>query len=356
MKFIEIVATCLLWISGGLCDAEAGFPQPFLVPSPVNLQARPVSFVPIVPILPFPTQCQNKGSVQLGSKCIFVESTSLSWNEANRYCGQLGYKLTEITSGEDYFKLISYLRSRGLSKYSYWVGAAKISNLFWQWVSQGIPLHTTFWAVTFVNGKGVKEPIDDSFKTCGLLDARRSHFLNTESCQARYGFICEKDLAVGPIIPRPRPQPWWPTFFGGEDGESNCPDGWEYDIADGKCYFFVKGDLQTFEDAKTACEAKDAELVTILSQDQNTFLTSVYNENEDDGDLWIGLFSDPMGIFFWLNSDPLDYTNWAAGHPVPPFPSCGTINYADGEWTAHSCADTKGYICEKEADSEEENE
>ncbi|KAL7638579.1 UNVERIFIED_CONTAM: hypothetical protein RMT77_011151 [Armadillidium vulgare] len=363
MKVAVLLIFSFLFFESARCDAGHAVPQPIPLPQPFPLDssaAFPIDtsftlqFNQQNPLSILPNFCNVKGSVLVGNKCLLIERTALSWEESNRYCSQIGFKLLEILGGEEYFNLISFLRAKGLLSNSYWIGAAKRFNNIWTWVSQGLPIHNTFWAVTFLNGKGVKEPISQltryASSDCGELSKSRSHFIKAEQCSTRNSFICEKSFNTRPQFLPPSANPWFvkPHFLDGEDDTAalECPVGWTHSDTQLKCYLLVKDVEVTFSDAKTNCEGVSSTLVAINSPEENAVLQDI--SGSDSGYVYIGLFSDAAGSFEWVTNEPVTYTNWGSGEPATASMSCGSFNLDTGEWKDNSCQDLQGYICEAE--------
>uniref|UniRef100_A0A7N8WQB0 C-type lectin domain-containing protein n=1 Tax=Mastacembelus armatus TaxID=205130 RepID=A0A7N8WQB0_9TELE len=89
-----------------------------------------------------------------------------------------------------------------------------------------------------------------------------------------------------------------------------CPDWYEFGEF---CYkpFEVK---KTWHDARRACRALGAELVSILSMTEQSWLESyLYMATSD---VWTGLNDLGLpGMFSWSNEHMVTFTYWAPGEP-----------------------------------------
>ncbi|KAK0401930.1 hypothetical protein QR680_016056 [Steinernema hermaphroditum] len=110
-----------------------------------------------------------------------------------------------------------------------------------------------------------------------------------------------------------------------------CPDGWALFPKTNSCYrhYFEK---KNYEDAKAACVAEGAALVTITSVDENEFVQVISTMDEDqrwNGQPWIGAYTDaPDGLptssfqWKWVDGQPWGYTNWCPENPDHNWEKC----------------------------------
>ena len=104
-----------------------------------------------------------------------------------------------------------------------------------------------------------------------------------------------------------------------------CPCGWVE--SDSFCYFMDGSREEEWDDARTKCQEKEADLAVITSSTQNNFLYSLINSNTQDSwyGTWIGLEQNAQNEFYWVNGTPLSgqYSNWASGQPTNNGEKCG---------------------------------
>ncbi|XP_059205977.1 lactose-binding lectin l-2-like [Centropristis striata] len=104
----------------------------------------------------------------------------------------------------------------------------------------------------------------------------------------------------------------------------NCPLFWH--SFNGRCYKYISTHL-TWADAELYCVSEGANLVSIHSLDENTFVNAVIkNSDPAQGMTWIGL-SDTQkeGGWMWSDGSAVKYFLWDAGQP----------NNAGGEHCVH---------------------
>jgi hypothetical protein len=114
----------------------------------------------------------------------------------------------------------------------------------------------------------------------------------------------------------------------------------------GHCYFL---DLtpRTFLDARNACTAEGAHLVTINSYEEDTFAASITIGLE----AWMGLTRDPpsnpklRASFKWITGEPMLVDAWRGSEPD----GSGQCARRTGTgWADAGCAETFVAICERE--------
>jgi len=129
--------------------------------------------------------------------------------------------------------------------------------------------------------------------------------------------------------------------------EPICAEGEVYFPSVGHCYW-LNSDALGWDDARTACQARGGDLVSILSEAENDIVNSVRVSNNN----WLGL-ADPTGAqdFAWSDGEPYVYQRWKGGQPNNPATErCVRIrgNAGDANWETKPCADALPSICERE--------
>ncbi|XP_072038583.1 CD209 antigen-like protein A [Amphiura filiformis] len=132
--------------------------------------------------------------------------------------------------------------------------------------------------------------------------------------------------------------------------QSACDWGWkEYN---GKCYYIQAPSVQSWDYARTTCQAKGGDLVVINNQAENDFLR---RKLISSGGHWIGLTdAESEGTFVWVDTTfartggkDLLYTNWQDGEPNQ-LGEEDCITMSTGGWNDEDCSTSdNGYICEK---------
>ncbi len=104
---------------------------------------------------------------------------------------------------------------------------------------------------------------------------------------------------------------------------------------------------KTWSEAKVDCESRGGNLVTITSQEENDFVSSL--TEEEDG-VWIGFIDEVTeGDWQWVTGEPVTYTDWASEEPNNSGEGEDYASiYSWGEWNDLSDEETHYYICEWE--------
>ncbi len=108
----------------------------------------------------------------------------------------------------------------------------------------------------------------------------------------------------------------------------------------------------TWSDAKAWCENNGGHLVTITSEEEQSFVQSL----NDGTNVWIGAYREQREdwVWKWVTGEAWDYTNWAEGEPndspnVVPDENCVTL--WPMEWndlSNENVYEQYGFICEWE--------
>ncbi|XP_005917437.1 macrophage mannose receptor 1 [Haplochromis burtoni] len=129
------------------------------------------------------------------------------------------------------------------------------------------------------------------------------------------------------------------------DGELRCsgPDWFEF----GDFCYKPFGDKKTWHDAQSSCRALGAELVSILSMTEQSWLEGyLYMATSD---IWIGL-NDLFyaGLFSWSDQHITTFTYWAPGEPNNHdgfSEDCVEMLHQSGRWNDVTCTELNTYVC-----------
>ncbi|KAM7392700.1 hypothetical protein PAMA_007697 [Pampus argenteus] len=129
------------------------------------------------------------------------------------------------------------------------------------------------------------------------------------------------------------------------DGELRCsgPDWYEF----GDFCYKPFEDKKTWNDAQDTCRGLGAELVSILSMTEQSWLESyLYLATSD---VWTGLndMFEP-GMFAWSDEHMVTFTYWAPGEPnnyAGFSEDCVEMLYQTGRWNDVPCTELNTYIC-----------
>nr|XP_046272979.1 lactose-binding lectin l-2-like [Scatophagus argus] len=129
----------------------------------------------------------------------------------------------------------------------------------------------------------------------------------------------------------------------------NCPTFW-YSF-NGRCYKYVSSHLN-WADAELHCVSEGANLVSIHSQEEQTFVKDlVKNFDPNEGWTWIGLSdTHKEGSWMWSDGSAVDFTFWAPQEPNNQGgnENCAHLNFgSDFKWNDRPCDSTYTSVCEK---------
>jgi len=111
----------------------------------------------------------------------------------------------------------------------------------------------------------------------------------------------------------------------------SCQYG-DFDEEIGKCKFkrYQRGVMTTWVNSKRICESLGGHLVTIMSPDENSAVTSFGEQ------LWMGLNDIAQeGHWVWVTGEPVPYTDWASGEPRSSEHDCARLYH--GDWYSFRC-------------------
>ncbi|XP_029315382.1 CD209 antigen-like protein E [Cottoperca gobio] len=126
--------------------------------------------------------------------------------------------------------------------------------------------------------------------------------------------------------------------------KKTCPAGWR--MFSCACYLF-SNEARSWDRARQDCRQRGADLVVINSDEEQTFLFGLINQ-----DTWIGLNDrDEEGTWKWVDGTPLTQTpvrNWGPSQPDSAGnEDCASIRHATKDWNDRDCEHFLLSICEK---------
>ncbi|GAA6074574.1 macrophage mannose receptor 1, partial [Tachysurus ichikawai] len=129
------------------------------------------------------------------------------------------------------------------------------------------------------------------------------------------------------------------------DGELRCSGNDWHEFGE-FCYkpFTEK---RTWHEAQSACRRHGAELVSIMSLTEQSWLQSYLHLATSD--VWIGLNDlEFSGFFTWSDKHQVKFTYWAPGEPNNHMgfkEDCVEMYYQTGRWNDVTCTELNTYIC-----------
>ncbi|PKN43759.1 MAG: hypothetical protein CVU63_12180 [Deltaproteobacteria bacterium HGW-Deltaproteobacteria-20] len=126
-------------------------------------------------------------------------------------------------------------------------------------------------------------------------------------------------------------------------GTTDCDEpGAQFWPKNGHCYFVLGAGANDWSSQGDACASSGAYLVTITSQDEQSFVAPLV----EDQDRWIG-YQRTGAEFEWVTGEPTDFENWGQGEPNESDDACARIR-PNGTWADRGCSSNYGAICERE--------
>ncbi|CAG10208.1 unnamed protein product, partial [Tetraodon nigroviridis] len=275
--------------------------------------------------------------------------------------------LSEQTENCNFFTCIFQQISRS-KEGQYYIGMTLNLDKSFSWVD-GSPVTFTAWEANEPNFANNDENCVTMYQNMG--------YWNDINCGSELPSICKRssDFANTTVAPTVVPiggcPPEWEAFQGkvrvNKDIQihlliQNASSAISLSIGFlffTQCYKFVVGNNKNWQDARSHCIYHRGNLVSILNQREEAFLTTQmvkYNE-----DWWIGMSDINWEMHFtWTDGKGISYTNWAKGQPSSG-PSgrfsdrelydCvmmfGGTSKRMGLWKVEDCYSKRAFICKK---------
>uniref|UniRef100_A0A4W6CH01 Macrophage mannose receptor 1 n=1 Tax=Lates calcarifer TaxID=8187 RepID=A0A4W6CH01_LATCA len=256
----------------------------------------------------------------------YINNDNLPMEAARAYCKKNFGELAVITA-ESERKFLWKQIAKG-SEGQYYIGMVVNLDKSFSWLD-GTPVSYTAWEHNEPNFANNDENCVTIYKNMG--------YWNDINCGMELPSICKRstnfvNTTMAPTtVPKGGCAPEWLSF-------------------QGKCYKIVVGnDNKNWQDARTYCINQGGNLVSIVTEREQAFLTTQmlrYNE-----DFWIGMNDVNWEMHFvWTDGKGISYTNWAKGHPTSMFDCVimvGSITKLTGLWKVEDCHAKKGFICKR---------
>ena len=302
------------------------------------------------------------------------------WFEAYEICESVDGYLATITSSKEQ-AIITSMVSNGkvdngnrewITEEGYWLGAIKNTN-GWEWIT-GEKFDYTNW--------DQNEPENDIISWfLGINTYGEWHDCHhTHNGSTGLKIICEWELY---ITESEHYFTEWETvtevdcFKNGEQyrlcthcgiGETKIIDQLQHNFVfneatgitscehcsaamyDGRMYKIFNAQL-SWLDAYSYCDDIGGHLVTITSQEEQTFIENYMKAQSFTDEAWIGSYST-ISDWHWVTDESFDYTNWDGNQPDcdRKYEYFGTINHGFGRWNDRNHLITYSFICEWEAE------
>ncbi|XP_005097625.3 macrophage mannose receptor 1 [Aplysia californica] len=257
----------------------------------------------------------------------------LTWNDARDYCASLW------TGGT-----LATVRNRGFENWmrrsvvknmqdTFWIGLSDRSTEGGYLWEDEAPFRYSHWNPGEPNDNGGKED-------CVTWNTTKNTW-NDETCYVAHNFICE--IPRGAVVTTPKPVP---------TGKSTLQCGntsWsEYNKF---CYYISPSDgdnvTKTWFQARLTCMDLGGDLISIGSDDENAFITSLVSRHPLGG-FWTGLNDLDQDSFKWTDGSPLSFVSWGNNEPNDAYGSERCVEIRSGSfWNDQHCQDMRGYVCKK---------
>ncbi|MBQ4273383.1 MAG: C-type lectin domain-containing protein [Clostridia bacterium] len=269
------------------------------------------------------------------------------WVDAYELCEEMGGHLVTITSEHEQSVITYLMNLEARIGTAYWIGGLRFTDGF-RWITQEI-IEYQQWAPGQPSG-GEPFMAVQSYKYSSSVG--KWHDLPVYDW--RLGYVCEWELnitecehifteweiTVEPTCWNDGEQYRTCSYCGAEESEilpqlehnfvsSNeaefemceyCKaakhNGHIYVLFTDKCNWF---------DAYSYCEALGGHLVTITSEEEDTFVAEYFKSFKISSYPWIGAYYDG-NLWQWITDEAFEYTHWKKGEPS---------NNGGKEWVAH---------------------
>lgn len=275
--------------------------------SPNDNALKTVTNVPAFISKAYPAKAYNGHKYQL----VYVKNGN--WNQVESYAESINGYLACITSSDENDFLYDYLTSNNMAD-AYFGFTDKDEEGNWKWVS-GEETNYTNWHIGEPSNQG-------NYEHYGLFYSR---FHNSQWNDGGGGgdcaYLIEWDNENATSLPE------------GDNVKSDSDVNRR--TFNGHTYQLVRTDMN-WADARDWCANAGGHLVTINSEDENTFLKGWMDEISSGRiEFFIGLdTSSSADVNAWITGEPLSYTNWNAGKPSGV--GISIFRSTDGEWRSQS--------------------
>ncbi|XP_037837906.1 macrophage mannose receptor 1-like [Kryptolebias marmoratus] len=288
-------------------------------------QAEGAVLTPAPPTVPI-TTCES-GWTKFQSrnfcyKVFTMHESKRTWYWAREYCRAIGGDLVSFHSTEE-------LRLDPRSYGSFWIGLhAPDRGAGYVW-SDGSAVNFQHWKDGEPNNKNNVEACVEFY----AHDWDEDGSWNDNNCERTNSWICQIHTGV---TPKPPPPPVTPDY-------NTTSDGW---LEWKGNQYFMNGQAMAMEDARQFCKNRHADLVTIDSEAEWTFLWKQISRSRDS---WIGMNVDLDKTFQWMDDSPVLFQMWDEGQPdFNNFDeNCVAMKSYDGFWHDHNCGREFASICKR---------
>ena len=309
----------------------------------------------------------------------------MNWYDAYKACDAFGGHLVTITSQEEQDFINQIIESRVIpegagTEYYYWNGLVRNTD-GWHWITGENVVYTN-WSSKEPDNDGSTQWIAGMAKR-PLSGNNHANLGEWEDLGAtnKHAFICEWELDIAEsehIFTEWKIGADSTCFADGEEWricthcgleETRVVDQLEHNFVFNEAkgittcehcgavlydehIYLILTDKASWFDAYKNCVNLGGHLVTITSDEEQTFVTTYMNSQSFSSVAWIGAYSDSES-WHWVNGEMFEYTNWKSGQPSYSDDAeyYASINYNGfGYWNDLRPLSKYGYICEWEVE------
>ncbi|XP_073715845.1 secretory phospholipase A2 receptor-like [Misgurnus anguillicaudatus] len=303
---------------------------------------------------------------------------NMTWTEAQRYCRENYTDLATVNNMNDMNEMMNKVKNSDVKKkknndVSVWIGLKNTSVYKWKW-SMGHTVNYRNW--------DDEHPHDEN-KCAYMKDGKWHH----KDCNEKLRFICYNESSKDYIYNKTKTT--W------REAQSSCrenhtdltsvrnetendeiqkiinnnnddevwiglfSDSWEWSDNSDSTFRYWKSDhlilineTMSWSEALVYCRQHHVDLVSVVSDEIQRWVTEVIEHQNSTASVWMGLrHSCSVGIWFWVNGEPVCYQNWAPETSVedcdPKVRSGAVQRDGDHQWISHPDTDKLNFICIK---------
>jgi len=282
----------------------------------------------------------------------FLQETNLTWLQAMAACEQVGGYLAEPKTVDqmDFLAGFAGFEEDFTGIQNWWIGLSDVGHEgLWMWVHSYEEATETFWGNGSPNGKE-GNTLDCAYaayskghltwKDLACWDVMAHHASIAPICQR--GEVDPDEPTTMPATTTSEPETTTPAM-------TECPEAWSR--FEDSCYWIFE-ELRNWPAAKAGCQELllGAHLASANSQEENTYIESLYSGSSNYNFVWLGgTDSAEEGNWTWSDGSPFTYQNWYSGNPSDGTAqnclSMSVYNY-DRYWFDSSCFDSRYFACE----------
>ncbi|XP_073715847.1 macrophage mannose receptor 1-like [Misgurnus anguillicaudatus] len=236
--------------------------------------------------------CYNESS-----KKYIYNTTKTTWRDAQRSCRENQTDLTSVRNKYENEQIQKIMNDSQISEV--WIG---LFNDSWEWSDNS---DSTFrnWNSGEPNNAGNSE-------SCTEVLMNDQGQWNNIVCSTSQTFVCHEDNLI------------------------------------------LINERMSWSEALVYCRQHHVDLVSVVSDEIQRWVTEVIEHQDSTASVWMGLrHSCSVGIWFWVNGEPVCYQNWAPENETsvedcdPKVRSGAVQRDGDHQWISHPDTDELNFIC-----------